>query len=151
MTREEKKMLLADLSLRLPYGVYCKVDGIASPQKLMRICIEDEDNILLRFESKSGDLPLEVYLSEVRPYLFPMSTLSRESLIHHEAEAKDAIWQEVYDVDYSTNDFCKKNAMWCKAYFYEVTWYAERHYDLNGLISKKLAIEMTEDIFQKLF
>ena len=80
MTQEEKELLLRDLSARLPYGVLCHINGDTNtPRKLSRIEVDELDGILLDFWTDREDyLSMQVYLSEVKPYLRPMSSMTEE-------------------------------------------------------------------------
>ena len=84
MTQEEKQLLLKDLCARLAYNPFCKVGGIEYPIKLIRVEVDTIDGILLDFDYKNEQgLPLQVYLSEVKPYLRPMSSMTEEEGKHY--------------------------------------------------------------------
>lgn len=81
MTRQDKELLLCDLCARLPYGVLCHINGddTSTPRKLSRIEVDELDGILLDFWTDREDyLSIQVYLSEVKPYLRPMSSMTEE-------------------------------------------------------------------------
>ena len=75
MTYEDKELLLQDLCARLPYGVLCNI-GLKYPFQLQRIFVDRLDGILLDFYEDGDDY--QVYLSEVKPYLRPMSSMTEE-------------------------------------------------------------------------
>ena len=116
MTQEEKDLLLQDLCGRLPYGVKISVnDNIESLQGINAL-----DNV-----AEYGSF-LSCDIDEVKPYLFPMSSMTDEQRkIYHELiggifETSALINFEVLE------DFFHKN-----------------HLDWRGLVPKGLAIDAT--------
>ena len=77
MEQKDKNLLLKDLCARLPYGVKCDV-GDNKPYTLSRMEIDDNNGHLLDFIEMKNGLDMQVYLSEVKPYLFPMSSMTEE-------------------------------------------------------------------------
>ena len=70
MTQEHKELLLKDLCARLPYGVIVNVDGISnvrldSVSWYEEVSVDDGSTILY-------------HISEVKPYLFPLSSMTDE-------------------------------------------------------------------------
>lgn len=123
MTQKEKDLLLKDLCGRLPYGVCyehftwddeCGEDCIAAqiysinPDGYVKNCYDDET----------------VCIDNVRPYLFPLSSMTekqkKELLAIFEDESDDG-------VEYKVVDFYNKN-----------------HIDYRGLIPMGLALDATE-------
>lgn len=84
LTKEQRLSLIKDITARLPYGVYCKINGIKEPKKLIRIEVDDTDGILLDFGDDKNSMPLQFYLSEIKPYLRPMISMT-------EKEAEDKV------------------------------------------------------------
>jgi hypothetical protein len=122
MTQESKELLLKDLCARLPYGVFCSM-GLDYPLPLQRLFIDKLDGILLDFYEDGEDY--QVYLSEVKPYLRLMTSMTDEEreeyqniIIQHSANLES--WHEV--------DFLNKH-----------------HLDYRGLIDKGLAIKVTKN------
>ena len=121
MKIEDKQLLLQDLCARLPYGVKISVnDKIESLQG-----INISDNVVEYDSCLSSDI------EEVKPYLFPFSSMNEEqSKVYHELISgmfgtNALINFEVLD------DFFNKN-----------------HLDYRGLIEKELAINATcKDIY----
>ncbi len=92
MNQQNKELLLQDLCARLPYGVMCNI-GLDHPFQLQRIFVDRLDGTLLDFYEDGDDY--QVYLSEVKPYLRPMSSITKEEI--HEIQeilGKDV---EVFD------------------------------------------------------
>ena len=120
MTQEQKDLLLKDLCAKLPYGVKCDV-GDNKPYTLSRIEIDDNNGHLLDFIEMKDGLDMQVYLSEVKPYLFPLSSMNEE-------QKKEWIYTLSSDgnITYDTVDWCNEN-----------------HLDYRGLIPMGLAIDAT--------
>lgn len=70
MTQEQKKLLLKDLSARLPYGVKCRYQHIQYVEtgKIIDINMFGRVNI----DGHIKDI------CDVRPYLFPLSSITEE-------------------------------------------------------------------------
>lgn len=133
MTQEDKQLLLKDLCARLPYGVMCHIKGddTNTSRKLSRIEVDELDGNLLDFWTDREDyLSIQVYLSEVKPYLRPMSSMTEE-------EKKELRDKNIFiaistsgTVETTINGF---------------DWLNKHHFDCRGLIEKGLAIAVTEE------
>jgi hypothetical protein len=124
MKQEDKELLIKDLCGRLPYGVKCNI-GEEMPYTLCRVEIDNENGHLLDFIETKNGLDMQVYLSEVKPYLFPLSSMTEEQ----RKELKSLMIQDSYGILYHTiesYDYLNKN-----------------HFDYRGLIEKSLAIDCT--------
>ena len=118
MTRKEKRLLLADLSARLPYGV--KVNNkIQGDFKVYGIC---EDAILVRDKNKVSYI---VCIEKIKPYLFPLSSMT----VEQKEEYKYITERWMYDSSYSISD--------------SIDWLNKNHFDYRGLIDKGLAFDCT--------
>ena len=75
MTQEDKELLLKDIAQRLPYGVKCQIqeDEYTYIGTLCRIEVDNKNGHLLDFAETINGLECQVYLSEIKPYLFPFS------------------------------------------------------------------------------
>lgn len=109
MTQKDKDLLLKDLSSRLFYGVKIKIevpDFHFSDTEVLKCIDENCANV-------------SWLLSEVKPYLFPMSSMTSEQLhqsINIRAKSKTCEW---------------------------IDWLNEHHFDYRGLIERGLAIDAT--------
>ena len=123
MTQEEKDLLLKDLCGRLPYGVKCQVqeDEFTYIGTLCKLEIDNANGNLLDFEESVSGLEWQVYLSEVKPYLFPLSSMTEEQ----EKEWRYTLSSDG-NITYDTVDWCNEN-----------------HFDYRGLIPMGLAIDAT--------
>jgi hypothetical protein len=121
MTQENKELLLKDFCARLPYEVKCDISD-NKPYTLSSIS-NDYDGTLIRFKEQKNGFNMEVYLSEVKPYLFPLSDISEK--------------QE--------REFLSTCNGYCSYYWTEETfdWFNKNHIDYRGLISLGLAIDAT--------
>jgi hypothetical protein len=133
MTKEDKKLLFRYLSMALPYGVKCNI-GLEFPLKLQSISVDMLDGILLNFFLT--DIHYQVYLSEVKPYLRPLASMTEEELVelnclcYHNISVQDDMLCgyicgiEIDDVQ---------------------NFLLHYHFDFMGLIPRDLAIAVTEE------
>ena len=117
MTREEKELMIKDIRARLPYGVKIRVEYPFMEEKDWYP--EDLHGLDLRRDLIAGT---SIRTEEIKPYLFPLSSMSKEQE------------QEEYEI--------------CKYYIpgYEsnlIDFYNKNHFDYRGLIEKGLAIDAT--------
>lgn len=119
MTQEDKELLLKDLCARLPYGVKVLVDNKTwcdfngrTPSKIT-------------FDNSYRVLFLGTKLGYVKPYLFPLSSMTEEQKKEQEAHFT-----------------CIKHDMSFSICRY-IEWCYKNHLDINGLIEKGLAIDAT--------
>lgn len=139
MTQENKNLLLKDLCARLPYKPICF--------KKITNCISG-DSVLLEediYSFRTGKPTVADYgqydyyktvVLEIKPYLRPMSSMTEDEcitlskLIPYETDAWKYIKTPIplYIVNTEQFDF-----------------FHSHHLDWRGLISKGLAIEVTED------
>lgn len=136
MTQKDKELLLKDLCARLPYGVLCYIndDDTSTPRKLRRIEVDELDGILLDFWTDREDChSMQVYLSEVKPYLRSMSSMTKEE------------YEELRKIDkyYGIAPLNEIND-WEPGYK-SIDWLNSHHFDYRVLIKKGLAIEVTEE------
>ena len=149
MTQEEKDLLLKDLCVRLPYGVKCysycfKIDGNHCE------CYGTLDSIKLgvwypfhlsnRISINNGATYEETF-SEVKPYLFPLSSMTEE-----QQEEFDRIYAD--DMQVVANNL--KNRLDEKPYetnlghYRHIDWLNANHFDYRGLIPMGLAEDATD-------
>jgi hypothetical protein len=113
MTQEDKDLLLKDLCARLPYGI--KVNNeIQGDFKIYGIC---ENFVFGRNEVCHIDFDIE----KIKPYLFPMSSMTREQKIM----------------------ICALQDMGPSYYHRIIDHYNEWHLDYRGFIEKGLANDAT--------
>ena len=126
MTQNEKDILLKDLCGRLPYGVV-----------IQEKCVEHDETFL---PNKEGDRLVNIdahthggllmtncgswyYLDEIKPYLFPMSSMTEEQNLDYLRTCKGG---NAYVPTLASFEWCDKN-----------------HFDYRGLIPMGLANDAT--------
>ena len=117
MTQEDKELLLKDICGRLPYGVKCEIIRW-SPDGEMVFFRRNNSALKLTLDNFNYIMSDDCY--EVKPYLFPMSSMTDEQ--------KDFYWN--HGIDFGD--------AWT-----EVDWLNKYHIDYRGLIEKGLANDAT--------
>ena len=117
-----KKLLIKDLSSRLPYNVICQVEfkengKYNSKVMLLSGIFTDE----AYFTTKGGS----IYSNEYKPYLFPLSSMTEEQ----KQEYQHITERWMYDSSYSISD--------------SIDWLNANHFDYRNLIQMNLAIDAT--------
>lgn len=145
MKQEDKDLLLADLCARLSYGVKCQVqeDEYTYIGTLCRIEVDNKNGNLLDFVETISGLDCQVYLTEVKPCLFPLSSLTKEqrNIISNkirEIQINHPPFGKIHD---SGTDNLLNNITLCAQWL--INYYIENHFDYNDLIGKGLAIDAT--------
>ena len=130
MTQEQKDLLLKDLCARLPYGVVLeqtyKVTVIATnteevlTRKIELYSINTLDDMTVSGIHNDGEEEI-CFFEEVKPYLFPLSSMTEEQKTSHNFLKHSAYANPVKLVD----------------------WYNKNHFDYRGLIPMGSAIDAT--------
>jgi hypothetical protein len=125
---ENKELLLKDLCARLPYGVYYKHftwddecgEGCIAAQiysintdGYVKNCYDDET----------------VYIDDVRPYLFPISSMTDEQKDEYHNTCNVGLNRCGEEIYYDSDE--------------SIDWLNAHHFDYRGLIEKGLAIDAT--------
>ena len=127
MTQEERDLLIKDLCTRLPYGIKVEYENE----------IFDVEHVCPMYEEVKLDIPetWTIDVSEVKPYLFPMSSMTEE-----QKEELD----KYLDMDSKSLIDGYKNGLKCAhPYFNVQDWYNKNHFDYRGLIPMGMAIDAT--------
>ena len=138
MIDEDKKLLLIDLSARLPYGVKCCAsEEIPEWFKKQYGATKDLVKVDFTLDVDTFSYVIKNYDGDFKPYLRPMSSMTDEEI--HDTigfPRKISIGTLKGWVDYtiSNPDF--------------VDWLNAHHFDYRGLIEKGLAIEAQEDMYK---
>ena len=135
MTQEQKDLLLKDLCARLPY--FTKVQIKNEIVVLDSIC--DDDGYHFNF---IGDDREGVNIENIKPYLFPLSSMTEEdNAIYFK------IWEDTGKMAYLEG--CHHLIINIKAYKAANDYLLSKHYDVNGLIPMGLANDATgKNIYQ---
>lgn len=143
MKQEEKQLLLKDLCARLSYGVKCQIKEFGEKLfTLKSVNIDHKNGYLLTFEEKINNLPVEVYLSEVKLCLYPLSSMTEEqkSYIHFNTKFRITRFGNIdVKIDEDENRFDVDESDWLNLF----DWLNKNHFDYRGLILKGLAINVT--------
>ena len=140
MKQEDKELLLQDLCSRLPYGV----------KVLYKHSVFDIDYISSMYEEVHLDIVdnYTIGISEVKPYLFPMSSMTEEQT----EEIHNLIYQGVSESVDETKEWLKirkENDLrpitltYILSYKLVIDWFCKNHFDYRDLIPKGLAIDCT--------
>ena len=124
MTQKEKDLLLKDLCARLPYGVryrhFTWNDEYGETYIAAQIYSINTDGYVKNCHDDET-----VYIDNVRPYLFPLSSMTGEQKKEYQYITER--WMN--DPAYSISD--------------SIDWLNKHHFDYRGLIEKGLAIDAT--------
>ena len=114
MKQEDKELLLKDLCSRLPYGVIIQIKDWAD----------------LDAELKIGHINrLQINDVELKPYLFPMSSMTEEQKVIYGDLCYSIIQSLAKNMQSELNEL--------------INWLNAHHFDYRGLIEKGLAIDAT--------
>lgn len=131
MKREDKQLLIEDLCARLSYGVKISVEDKVETLQGINI----PDNIVEYDSFLTSDI------EEVRPYLFPMSSMTEEQ------REEFLNMQSIDQQNLAVNDFFRRqifhDEMPTIALYKHINWLIKNHFDYRGLIEKGLAIDAT--------
>ena len=148
MTQEQKDILLKDLCARLPYGVKVKfiVNEVSAIEEKFVYNVDGEYSYIT--DGKSY-LTLDIikalfnnHLDEIKPYLFPMSSMT----VEQRKEYESLCIKETSECGDLTGFFYTED------YYYDtaesIDYLNKNNFDYRGLIEKGLAIDATnKDIY----
>ena len=131
MTTEEKQLLLRDLCARLPYKVRALYYG-SDEECYTQDAIESIDITCTEPEILIGQYGLR--LEDVKPYLRPMSSMTKEERLVYE--------QRLHDVGRSVDVIDADDV---EAH---IDWLLSNHFDFRGLIPKGLALVALDGMYK---
>lgn len=149
MTQNEKELLLKDLCYRLPYGVVVQLDYLVHDEMFLPDAEYDRIiNINVDTETLITNDWSEYHIDEVRPYLFPMSSMSDEQI----DELKDLC--DMYDPVNDNDDYEDWGTRLMTKHFMDDQFHFKFNFrlfdflnknrlDYRGLIPMGLAIDAT--------
>lgn len=134
MTQEDKDLLLLDLCSRLPYGV--KVESV-----FINLDTKEHKSCGIEVFDATSILMIRDGLGEFKPYLFPLSSMTKEQKReYHQSTSKDIdMLQDVILERINGKDNTNKHAI----AYNGIDWLNAHHFDYRGLIEKGLAIDAT--------
>lgn len=118
MTQEQKDLLLKDICGRLPYDVKCKIEMRIGCDVWTIYNINSIGYVEIVEDSDTNGVSIEM----VKPYLFPLDSMSEEQRKEFVATLKYLPADEIDIWTLDTYDWCNKN-----------------HFDYRGLIPMGLA------------
>ncbi len=118
MTQEDKELLLKDLCTRLPYGVKIEFTWWVMDEGTYINATLEPDHIEQLLNNEDS-------ITEIKPYLFPLSSMTEEQ----KKEYQYITERWMYDSSYSISD--------------SIDWLNKNHFDYRGLIPMGLAIDAT--------
>ena len=137
MTQEDKQLLLKDLCARLPYGVRYK-----------HLAWDDEhgeDYIAVKIYSINSDGYVKncyddetVYIDDVRPYLFPLSSMTDKQKVEYNSLRDLVPTEQQCEVGNLLGDFEFVDN------WRSIDYLNANHFDYRDLIEKGLAIDATD-------
>ena len=130
MTQEEEKnLLLKDLCTRLPYGVryrhFTWNDEYGETYIAAQIYSINTDGYVKNCHDDET-----VYIDNVRPYLFPLSSMTEEQKKEYQYITERWMNDPAYSISNS------------------IDWLNKHHFDYRGLIEKGLALEAPEEMYK---
>ena len=161
MNEAQMNLLEKELHARLPYGI----KGIASVKKFVKKIVESSD-AEFSYEEKKVDVEAELVaikyndsilleyepvdildnysLKDFKPYLRPMSSMTKEEL----KELRDIFNGDIdfneWGLDILNSDFKRFSYLELLAVF---DWLNAHHFDYRGLIEKGLALVAPDGIY----
>lgn len=137
MIQEDKDLLLQDLCGRLPYGVKIETEYFTKA-----ILVEIRKNIsygackdlLVTYDISGEETPYQSeqrssIISKIKPYLFPLSSMTEEQKIIYGDLCYAVIHSLAWDMQAALNEL--------------IDWLNKNHFDYRGLIEKGLAVNAT--------
>lgn len=153
MKKEDKELLLQDLSMRLPYGVKCQAHNGTL------ICVNANNGIAV-VQTDRG--VRQVLIVNLKPYLRPMSSMTDEEkkdLLNY-VVSKDSKYFEVCsdgsitDMSPDVQDFKSFELKWINFHpnttSRNIGWLLKNHFDFCDLIPKGLALEAPKDMYNEI-
>jgi hypothetical protein len=119
----------------VPYGVKFKHEGRRTIGKILSIAPKRTYTSVVYFDDAINH-PKECDMDDIKPYLFPMSSMTDEDYAIY-----SKIWEDTGKTAYL--DGCHHLISTIKAYKAANDYLISKHYDINGLIPMGLANDAT--------
>lgn len=136
MTLEDRKLLLKDLNARLHCGV---VVTTANPAVKFGVISGISIKGKISVSTKDADIVFDC--TEVKPYLRPISSMTREEEDEWCGLNTDPLLEAVGERHTRAEDLMLR----AKSQYQPTEWLNAHHFDYRGLIEKGLAIAVTEE------
>lgn len=143
MTREEKQLLLQDLSARLPYGVKIETPkGIGDLGTIKLTIFYHELGVNVKATERDY-FPFD----ECKPYLRPLSSITEEEENEWNGLNIDPLLEAVGERHTRIEDLMLRT----KSQYNPVDWLNAHHFDYRGLIEKGLALEAPDGMYNRMY
>lgn len=138
MKTEDQDLLLKDLCGRLPYWVKCivKSDGYVG----VISSIESQYGVVTFDDGRQEEI------CDIKPCLYPLSSMSREQLNDFYATIRPVIEESLEEYANDETDYEGERPITMKTIkcdIVAVNWMLKNHFDINGLLPMDLAIDAT--------
>ena len=138
MKTEDQDLLLKDLCGRLPYWVKCivKSDGYVG----VISSIESQYGVVTFDDGRKEEI------CDIKPCLYPLSSMSREQLNDFYATIRPVIEESLEEYANDETDYEGERPITMKTIkcdIVAVNWMLKNHFDINGLLPMDLAIDAT--------
>ena len=127
MRKEDKDLLLKDLSSRLPYGVKCENFNHIYGKNIFKVT-DIRDNGYICGTVNNQHCWAIFNPLELKPYLFPLSSMAEEQ--------KEFLRRQSWCIAISTSGSIETTIE-------GFDWLNKNHFDYRGIIEKGLAIDAT--------
>lgn len=125
MNKEEKDILLKDLSARLPYEVKLRVETRNS-KMIETLTSIDTD---MWYDNSIRINNANWFLDEVKPYLFPLYPMTKKQVAEYRGLCDTMKLEDGSYLDFDTVS--------------SIDWLNAHHFDFRNLINRNLAIDAT--------
>lgn len=148
MTQEQKELLIKDLCARLPYRVKCLYTN-THIFSIIGMDLEKYSYILIT--NNNGFRICENELKNIKPYLFPLSSMTEEQKRDYYSLADDVTIKPGQGSYFGIKIHCIKlgisdnphEGVWDDVDLDAIDWLNKNHFDYRGLIPLGLAIDAT--------
>ena len=158
MTQEDKELLLNDLCARLPYEVKVSVNSEYLSKRLIKAGYDKSLVVYgitadgsVSFTLDKGLMEYSMPILSIKPYLFPMSSMTEEQKKEYYSLADDVTIKPGLAYCLGIKIHCIKlgisdnphEEVWDYIDLRALDWLNKNHFDYRGLIEKGLAIDAT--------
>ena len=135
MKPKDKKLLLNDLCARLPYGVKVgTLDNDGSLGNIWDVLWYNTFTEDIKLINSIEDADKIIDVSEIKPYLFPLSSMTEEQC--YKLASIRSGFQDCWK-------YIKTPIPLSICNFEQIDWFHKNHFDYRGLIEKGLALDAT--------
>lgn len=157
MTEEHIKLLTKELCARLPYGVKIKTDYFATATLISlrkNISLNSSKELSVTYDISGKDEPFQMDerwgtpISEIKPYLIPLSCMTEEQY----DEMEKMVLNDYTDHMRITNELREKVDFITHWPLYSpdvIDWFNRNHFDYRGLIEMGLALKAPDGMYKQ--